>query len=264
MRFLILCLLSFTCTTLYSQKPVPLGKGWQVSGGIEVEVVTKMRSSPMTRVRAQDTLPPSGFPGFRFPAEIDLGNGPVTYYTESGYDEKGKFVSNSNRLYATLAVHHRNQSNIEYSAGIFFSKYKSNQRLVPEPNLPLDHYVTRFEKEDWHTGLRLQAVYNFFRSSRLQPYAGIQLILGVRRSRSYNTYLQFPNLGIEQSLGQTIVPRFAINTLLDFNLAIPFGINYRINNRWAIGIKSTFIQYALPGTPAAIQLRYLFGQNSAG
>lgn len=255
MRFLILCLLSFTCTTLYSQKPVPLGKGWQVSFELSVDPDTKRLYTPF--VTAADTLSFDRlFP--RSVTEVNLDGTSITYYSEPALERNGKLESILLNILPAVKLHYRTSKNFEFGLGFFFRTQKESQRVKFDPNLPDNYLIRTSEFNTWFAGIRTDAVYNLLPAKRLQPYVGLQLDFGVEQANSLNSFTHFPGLGIVQERESLLNERFQKNTLLNFDGRLLLGVNYRLSDKLALGFVTHLSRYLLP-QPAGIQLRYLFG-----
>lgn len=260
MRNTLLLLILLAASSLTAQTVLPIGEGWQVSVGLEINQRTRLASNPVIYVTAADTLPPDpadflGFP--RLTREIDLGNGPITFYQELNYDDTDRLAEALTQLIPSVRLHRRNAKGLEYSFGLFYSAYRRDQRLAGGSGLPDDYFIIQNETTEWRAGVRTSFVYNLLRDKRFQPYAGIMIDFGVNQSKYIRTYRQFPILGIEQDLGATVVERFRVNTLLDLDLSVTAGINYRLSERFALGLNMA-LWGGTGERSAGIQLRYLF------
>lgn len=264
MRLTLIFPLLYLSSFLSAQQLFPIGKGWQLSVGIEIDQQNRLRNAPAIYVRAADTLMRSPFESSLsriITSEVDLGNGPVTYYRELGYEETDRLAETLTRFITSLQFHHRTAKSLEYGFGLFYTAYRRNQRLAGSPELPEDFFVFQNESDVLFAGVNTSIAYNFLRRKRLQPYVGLSVDFGVNHSKYIRTYRQFPLLNIEQDLGATVVEQFRINIIFDFDLRPFGGVNYRLSRHLTLGINVSLRQGPTTISPG-VQLRYLFKNAS--
>lgn len=221
---------------------------------------SRLMKDPAIYVTATDTLPDDSFLSGPFPRiteEVDLGNGPVTYFEENNYEDTGLLAEASTYLITGIQAHYRGRSGLETTVGLFYSTYRKDQRLAGRPGLPEDYFLTRNESDVTLAGINTGLTYNFLRSKRFQPYAGIFLTFAINRDQIVGTYRQFPLLGSEQEIDIQVVERFRTNTILNFDSSVRVGANYRLTEKLAVGFtvglwKERYLK------AAGVQLRYLF------
>lgn len=102
--------------------------------------------------------------------------------------------------------------------------------------------------------------YNFRRNSRLQPYVGLRLFVGLNHFEVIDQQRTFP--GLNEEITSLPAGRFRENTILELDLDIPVGFNVQVSDNWAIGLEAYLNRYLLP-VPAALQIRYRFGMREA-
>ena len=251
---------------LSAQQVQPLGKGWQLSFGLEGGPQRKSGTSRTAYVTAADTLPiapgTSSFFSFRQTERVEAGNGDlITYYSEPGLDVSGRLVDAFTRLLGSVQLHRRTAINLEYSVGFGYEQYKVRHRLAPDPELPEDFLLLTNDRDVQRGGLRSSVVYNALPEKRLQPYAGLEIDLFISYSEYVRSLRQFPNQGVVEDLGVTVVERFRKNTLFDFDANFLVGANYRLSEKFALGVGIRLWRENLPSS-GKLQLRYLFGQGA--
>lgn len=102
--------------------------------------------------------------------------------------------------------------------------------------------------------------YHFLPRSRLQPYAGLITYFNVSSISYKNRVLASPFS--DQVIAQTINERFRTNTLLDFDSELLVGFQYRLYDRWSVGLQSgtLFTGRAYGGD---LQIRYLLSRGQS-
>lgn len=259
-RKLFITLILITPLILDAQRTLPIGKGFQLSFGLNVNHQNERRAPPFILVTSRDTLPPtpeSIFSRRRSASEIDIGQGPVTYYSDDGYGHSESLVEPLLEFGGSVHLHYRTPGNYELNAGLHYSQYNRNPRFVPDARLPENYALNLSEYVERRAGMRFGYGRNFFSQKRLQPYLGIGLNLDVLVSDYQRSIRHFPLLGIEQDLGAVIVEQFRRNVIFDFDLSLPAGLNYSLSTNWVIGLQANLWQ-GRRGRSAGIQLRYLF------
>lgn len=255
MRFFWTAFILLFSVTLFAQRTKPLGKGWQLSIELGIDPTTERVYTPY--VTAADTLPFDRlFP--RSTVETSLSGNTVTYYSEPALERVGNLEKALINFLPTIKLHYRMDNNVEFGAGLFYTTQKENQRVEFDGGLPGNYLVQTSDFTTWHAGFRTDAVYNFFPGKRVQPYAGLQLDLGIRQSNFITSYNILPGLGSEEEVDPLLNRRFQKNTLLDFDLDLLLGVNYRLSDRFAVGLVGHLGRYLLPERLAALQVRYLF------
>jgi len=260
MRSSIFILLILLPLSILAQTLKPLGKGWQVSFGVETEILGKSPESRSPFVKAADTLaiPPNTVFLFslRSTREIDLGNGPVTYYEENGYDFEGELSKRLARFISSVQFHYRYNNNISVGIGLAYSSYKREYQYAYEEALPVDYIVVHSRSTNWLAGFRNNVTYNFLPNKRLQPYVGLRLDFFLDTQNYKSTTLSAPGLGIEQDMGVLVAERFRTNRIFDLDINLLIGLNYRLSERYALGLVSHLVTSRMP--PTTLQVRYIF------
>lgn len=182
------------------------------------------------------------------------------------YFSEDTFASNetsgpSLTLAFLVKSHYRFPNGIELSAGLYYQRYATSHRRADESLLPAGAFYSVRGIRRTNAGISWAGSYHFRRTKRVQPYLGLRGFNLIRNSRISNSQLVSPDR--PEVFDRPITPRFASNTLFDFDMEVFAGLSYQFSSRFSVGMEAWVPLSGLPiPQPTNLIVRYQLGRNS--
>lgn len=221
---------------LPAQQAANLGEGWHFSFSVFPEVDKYQSFS--TYVTAADTVarqPISTGNRNLFPRRtsdtLQLDGSEVVYFSERTLSDRGKVANPKFNVGLQLKAHYRFQKGIELSGGLFFRQYTTDHRRPETAGLPAESFYHVSKLRHTIAGTTAAGSYHFRKEKRFQPYVGLRLFTLINWLQSTDHQLVSPDR--DETFSRPITPRFARNTILDFDMEFFGGLSYQFTDRFS-------------------------------
>lgn len=191
---------------------------------------------------------------------LQLGGIDEIYFSENAF-ASNEAAGSSLKLGFQLKAHYRFPNGLELSAGFFYQRYAISHRRADAALLPAGAFYSVRTLRSTRAGISWAGSYHFLRTRRIQPYLGLRGFSLISHSRISNSQLVSPDR--PEVFDRPITPRFANNTIFDFEMEVFAGLSYQFSSRVNVGLEARIPLSGIPiPEPSNLIVRYRLGRNS--